>query len=238
MKKPLAIATMTRAASEEEAARLSEGLTCLSVLNVPVFVTDNSQHPALAPSIAQLPNLHFVKESQDMVPRICNSLRRAAAERPDAIVYTEPDKLDFFRTGMDRLLRTAEQNPSSLVIPARDKSSFESIPSGQRMLESMTRQIVAQYLGSDIDLLFGPFALPCAAVEQYLPGVRTEFGWGWRTYVIARCLKHGVPLIVSEGRFPAPEWNRHEDDGPSRLYRLRQFVESVEGIRQALLSGE
>jgi hypothetical protein len=227
---------MTRATTEEEAARLFEGLTYLCALNVPVFVTDNSQHPSLALSIETLPNLHFVRERSGMVPRICNSLRRAAAERPDVIIYTEPDKLSFFRTGINQLLTTAGQNPSSLVIAARDECSFATIPSGQRMLESMTRQIVSCFLGHDIDLQFGPFAMPCPAVERYLPQVRTEFGWGWRTYLIARCLMGGEPLVVCEGRFPAPEWNRHEDDGPSRLYRLQQFIESVEGIRQGILS--
>jgi len=231
----IAIVTMARAASEVEARRITEGLMRATAHGLPVFVTDHAASPGVSTGVAFPPNLDLVREAVDMVPRISSSFRRALQKDCDVCIYSEPDKIAFFESGLDRLVQAAGQNPESLVIAARDPRAFATVPAGQRNLESMANQIGATFLGRPADYFFGPFAIPRLAVEQYLPEVQT-LGWGWRTYLMPRCILDRMPFTVFEGSFEAPEWNRGEDDAASRLYRLKQFVESVEGFRQALLA--
>lgn len=233
----IAIVTMARAPSDEEARRISEGLTVAASFGLPVFVTDHDGHSGLMPGVESPPNLDLASEASEMAPRVCSSFRRALEKNAEVCVYSEPDKIAFFRSGLDRLLQAAQQNPQSLVIAARNEAAFATVPAGQRKLESMANEIAATFLGYRVDYFFGPFAIPRGAVERYLPDLRS-LGWGWRTYLMARCILEGMQVVVVDGPFDAPEWNRGEDDADSRLYRLKQFVESVEGFRQALVVRE
>jgi hypothetical protein len=219
---------MARAATEVEVRRIVEGLTLASAVGPPVFVTAHS-------SLNLPPNLDLALEDSDMVARLRSSYRRAVAKGADVCLYSEPDKTYFFRSGLDRLVAMAEQNPQALVIAARTDAAFATLPEGQRQLETKSNQIGHDFLGPRVDYFFGPFAIPRGAVEQYLPAFPDTLGWGWRTYLMGRCILAGMPVVVMEGDFAAPDWNRDEDDSASRLYRLKQFVESVEGFRQALL---
>jgi len=231
----IAIVTMTRAASDEEARRISEGLTVAGSFGVPVFVTDQEGQSGLVPGVESLPNLVLASAASEMVARVCSTFQRAIEKNAEVCVYTEPDKIPFFRSGLDRFLQAVQQNPKALVIAARNDAAFATVPAGQRKLESMENEIAAAFLGHRTDYFFGPFAIPRGAVERYLPDVHS-LGWGWRTYIMARCILDGMPVVVVDGPFDAPEWNRGEDDADSRLYRLKQFVESVEGFRQALIA--
>jgi hypothetical protein len=235
MGKPrIAIVTMARAASEVEAFRITEGLLRAAAHGLPVFVTDHAANPGVTAAVEFPPNLDLVREASEMASRISSSFQRALQRDCDVCIYSEPDKIAFFESGLDRLVQAAERNPESLVIAARDPRAFATVPAGQRKLESMANEIAATFLAQPADYFFGPFAIPRLAVERYLPDVQT-LGWGWRTYLMARCILDRMPVNVFEGPFDAPEWNRGEDDAASRLYRLKQFVESVEGFRRALL---
>jgi hypothetical protein len=226
---------MARATSHGEALRISRGLTLAAALGLPVYVTDHSFNPGVKGAVELLPQLDLFRETSEMVPRIASSFRRALLGQADVCVYSEPDKISFFQSGLDRLVQLAEQNPVSLVIAARNASAFATVPEGQRKLESMANEIGATFLGHRTDYFFGPFAIPASAVDRYMPVMPPAIGWGWRTYLMARCILEGMPVIILDGSFDAPEWNRGEDDAASRLYRLKQFVESVDGFRQALV---
>ena len=232
----VAIVTMARAPSEVEVRRITEGLTLAAGMGLPVFVTDHPGNPGVARSVEMLPNVDLARQDSDMVARVSSSFRRALERGADVCVYTEPDKIPFFQSGLGRLVQTARQNPNALVIAARNASAFATVPEGQRFLESRSSEIASAFLGVKADYYFGPFAVPGEAVGRYLPGCWGSLGWGWRTYLMGRCIRDGVPVVIMEGSFEAPEWNRGEDDAASRLYRLKQFVESVEGVRQALLA--
>jgi hypothetical protein len=232
----IAIVTMARAPSEVEVRRITEGLMLAAALGLPVFVTDHSGNPGVSRSVELPPNVDVVREDSEMVARVGSSFRRALANHAEVCIYSEPDKIPFFESGLDRLVLAARQNPQSLVIAARDERAFATVPEGQRKIEAKSNEIAAMFLGVSADYYFGPFAIPGDAAGRYLPGLRSSFGWGWRTYLMGRCILDGMPVVVMDGRFDAPDWNREEDDSASRLYRLKQFVESVEGIRQALLS--
>jgi hypothetical protein len=232
----IAIVTMARGASDVEVLRITDGLTQAAAPGLPVYVTDHSGSPGVRGAVELLPNLDLAREASEMAPRIASSFRRARHNGAEVCVYSEPDKIPFFQSGLDRLVHLAEQHPESLVVAARNASAFATVPEGQRKLESMANEIGATFLGKRIDYFFGPFAIPGSAVERYLPLMPASIGWGWRTYLMARCILEGMPVVVLDGAFDAPEWNRGEDDAASRLYRLKQFVESVDGFRQALAS--
>jgi hypothetical protein len=223
---------MARAATEVEVRRIVEGLTLASEVGPRVFVTG---HSSLPPSFALPPNVDLTREDSEMVARVRSSYRRAVKQGADVCLYSEPDKTYFFRSGLDRMVAIAEQNPQSLVIATRSDAAFATLPLGQRQLETKANQIGHDFLGPRVDYFFGPFAIPRTAVERYLDAFPDTIGWGWRTYLMGRCILAGMPVVGMDGTFDAPDWNREEDDPASRLYRLKQFVESVEGIRQALL---
>jgi hypothetical protein len=174
-------------------------------------------------------------EGNTLVQQVRWSLTRAASEY-ERVVYTEPDKRDFFRKGLDGLVRRACDSELPIVA-ARDDASFATYPTGMRSTESAFNQLAARLLDSPLtDLLYGPIALPAAAIGEYLPDVPDDLAWGWRTYVLARSIRANRPVASYTGPFPCPADQASEDLTDHRAYRLQQLGQNVEGLRLAILA--
>ncbi|MBA2305768.1 MAG: hypothetical protein H0W08_24480 [Acidobacteria bacterium] len=105
----LAIATMTLVRDPDEEAMLRWGMEALTRIGCPVIVTDGGSPCQFVESLRGLPGLTLTTPSgQGLVDQVRTSLEACAKLDADFLLYTEPDKLDFF----EHHLRGSSTTPS------------------------------------------------------------------------------------------------------------------------------
>src|SRR5687768_848410 len=93
----LTIATMTRARDEDEALLLVRSLRALDAHGIPMFIADGGSVAEFVGEIQQLPNANLsATRGAGLVAQVRASVRDAATHGTRFVLYTEPDKLDFF----------------------------------------------------------------------------------------------------------------------------------------------
>ncbi len=117
---------------------------------------------------------------------------------------------------------------------ARDGQSFATFPVGQQCTEAAFNSLASFFQGPLPDQLYGPLVLDADAVSAFIAHAPDDLGWGWRTYVIARAARAQLTVSAIVGQFPCPLAQRIEDDEGSRLYRLQQLSQNIDGLRLGL----
>jgi hypothetical protein len=227
---------MTRARNDAEAEAAIASLTALSALGLPIFASDANSIPAFREAVRQIPDLRSCEPGASLVAQVKSAMRAAAAEGHRYVFYSEPDKREFFTNGARAFLSAArEQNGAAILIAARDEASFATFPIGQQTTERAVQQIAGVFLGPVPDLLYGPLVLDLETALPQFDAIPDDLVWGWRLYLIARAVKSSRGVRGFAGSFPCPLDQRDEDDPASRLYRLEQARQCLEGIRLGLL---
>jgi hypothetical protein len=231
------IATITRARNTEEETLLLDSLSALSNAHLAVYAADGGSRREFVDRLAQLPGFEVTTAAGGLVAQVKTALAKAAAAGAEFVLYTEPDKRDFFQAGLPLLLERARRQPeTSLVVAARDGISLRTFPDGQRRMEMLFNDLASGF-GLHGDLLYGPLTLRPEVVSRYLAAVPDDLGWGWRPYIMARCLADGLSVDFYEAAFPCPAGQRGEDDADARLYRLEQLAQNVRGLHLGLKDG-
>src|SRR5215213_6029001 len=160
--KEVAVATLTWARDAAEERLLRESLTFLAALNVPAFVADGGSGRSFLDSLHAVPHFRvFEAGAPGVWPQARTSLR-AAADTTDAgfILYTEPDKRDFFRDGLREFISEAPSGEEvGVVLASRSAESFATFPEFQRHTETAINRCCAELLGVEVDFTYGPFLL-------------------------------------------------------------------------------
>lgn len=233
----VAVATMTWARDVEEEALLRESLPLLAGLSLPVFVTDGGSGGAFVDFLRSLPGFH-VCDPPRRGPwlQARQSLLAARASGRGFVLYTEPDKGDFFRRVLREFISEAPGGEGvGVVLASRSGDSFATFPEFQRRTEEAINLCCAEVVGADFDFSYGPFLLN-RVLAGGLESAPPELGWGWRPYAFgtARRLGYRVESLVRD--LPCPPAQR--EDGPrERLLRMRQLAQSVEGLVQSVAAG-
>ena len=226
----VAVATMTWARDAREDQLLRESLPLLAGLHVPVFVTDGGSGEAFTDFLRGLPNFTLCEpDGRGLWAQVRRSLRAAELTGRRFILYTEPDKRDFFRDGLRDFIREAPCGEEvGAVLASRSAPSFLTFPLFQRHTEEAINRCCAEVVGEYFDYTYGPFLMNRGLVPSLDP-VGGEVGWGWRPYAFgaARRLGYVVKSLVKD--LPCPPEQR-EDSGPERVYRMRQLGQSIEGL--------
>jgi hypothetical protein len=233
--KEVAVATMTWARDAAEERLLRESLTLLAALNVPAFVTDGGSGRPFLDFLHAVPHFRvFEAGAPGVWPQARTSIR-AAADTTGArfILYTEPDKRDFFRDGLREFISEAPAGEEAgVVLASRSAESFATFPEFQRHTETAINRCCAEVLGVEADFTYGPFLLNRALVP-HLGRAADEMGWGWRPYAFVTARALGYRLGHVERHLPCPPEQR-EDDGAGRLYRVKQLGQNIQGLLGSL----
>ena len=232
----VAIATITLARTEIEAGKLRASLTALSALGLPVFVADGGSPDTFLCEISQLPHVSLRTGAKGLVGQVKHAMHAAAESGAELLVYTEPDKKEFFTSGISSLIEQAAGDGASMVFASRNPEAMATFPDGQRKIEQSFSDMAADFLGFQADLLYGPLILRRAFASRMLPEIPDDVGWGWRPYLMARARRMGHTASPHEGPFECPPDQRGEDDETSRLYRLKQLIDNVRGLHCGLAS--
>ena len=229
----IAVATLSWARDSSEERLLRESLTVLAALDVPVYVADGGSGEQFVEFLRGLPRFELSGASAPGVwPQVRSSLRAAHESGARFILYTEPDKGDFFRTVLPGFLSEAPAGGEvGVVLASRSAASFATFPEFQRHTETMINRCCAELLGSRADFTYGPFLLNSEIVPHLL-SLPDDIGWGWRPYAFGTARRLGYRLCPLEKDLPCPPAQR-EDDGAERLYRMKQLVQNVQGLLAA-----
>jgi hypothetical protein len=173
-------------------------------------------------------------EGNNLVHQIRSAIFAAIALNAEFIVYTEPDKETFFTRGIYDLVSAAIRLDTPVLLAARDRESMRTFPDGQRRLETSFNQLAGEFLGTTGDLLYGPIAFRTDVLRVYMDDVAYDLGWGWRPFILARCVRDGLPVRLFEGCFECPEDQRCEDEFHHRAHRLKQLADNVRGLHNGL----
>lgn len=230
---------MTLARSTEEEVLLLESLKELSRSGLPIYAADGGSRPEFVARAGEVAGVTIVSASGRLVGQIQTALWLASEAAADNILYTEPDKRVFFANGLPEFLQRAAKNAgASVVVPCRDEESFRTFPAGQQRTERSFNELASFFLGTEADLLYGPLLFDRRRALPFIHDVAGDLGWGWRPYVIARCVRAGYSVACEPGSFPCPPEQRREDDPTTRVYRLEQLAQNVEGLRRGLLHSD
>ena len=234
----VSVATMTWARDAAEEAVLRESLPRLASLGVPVYVTDGGSGAAFINFLRALPNFLLCDPPRrGPWEQARQSLLAARASGRRVVLYTEPDKTDFFRRALPEFVSAAPaEKDVGVVLASRSESSFKTFPEFQRRTEEAINLCCAEVVGAHFDFSYGPFLLNGALVHV-LDSAPRELAWGWRPYAFgtARRLGYRVESIVKDS--PCPPAQR-EDNPRERLLRIRQLAQSVEGLLRSTTAVE
>jgi hypothetical protein len=226
----ISIATITLARSEEEEALLRKSLVELAKLKLPVFITDGGSRPGFIDFLQSVPNFILSNgNTKGVWQQAKTSLLEAYKRKTAFVFYTEPDKSEFFRYFLKKMLAQLETNDKSgIVLASRSTVGLSTFPAFQRMTETTINNCCSEVIGNNFDYTYGPFLLNSQLIP-YLELVQEDVGWGWRPYVfgIAKRLNLKLQSYVKEFSCPLHQ----QDDSPGeRLYRIKQLNQNIQGL--------
>lgn len=226
----IVIATISLARSAEEERLLKNALTQLSSLNLEVIVTDGGSSQSFVDFLQSLPNLTLLKaKAKGLWAQAKTSLQKAAENGKPFIFYTEPDKLDFFKTGLLKMLNAIEVDESlGVLLASRSAKAFASFPSFQQMTETCINNCCEERIGLKTDYCYGPFLLN-KKIAPHLDLLPNDTGWGWRPFAFNTAHRLGYKVKAFEDDFFCPE-DQREDDAAESLYRMKQLEQNIRGL--------
>jgi hypothetical protein len=225
------VATMTLARTPAEQALLERALRRLADGRRLVAVADGGSGPTFVDAIGALPATRVVSADgrPGLLAQMKASLRAAFDTGSRAILYTEPDKEEFFRDGLDSFLRAAAAiADAGVVLAARSAPSYATFPDTQRYTESVVNTLCGEYTGVPGDYSYGPFVVDRQLIPHVL-AMTEDIGWGWRPFVFALTRRVGLRVDLIEGDYVCPPAQRVEG-AAERLHRIKQLEQNLRGL--------
>jgi hypothetical protein len=231
MNKPdVCIATLTWARDAEEETTLRRSLQALAKTGLPVFITDGGSGASFLDFLRGVPQFTLLDgTTRGVWPQAKKSLHHAYQQGTPFILYTEPDKLQFFEEGLPLMLQQVRADQQTgVVLAARSASGFASFPLFQQMTETTINNCCAELVGQRVDYTYGPFLLNRHLVPHLLQ-VQEDTGWGWRPYLFNITHRLGYTVSAFTADFFCPP-DQRQDNEKERLYRMRQLSQNIQGL--------
>lgn len=240
MKTRPVLLTITRANDQPEADLLRECLVAAAARCEMVVAADSSTTANLQQQINNVPNLqlHRVDSTvpRTLVGQLITAIRHLPEPAPEWVVYSEPNKLEFFQRHLEPFIAKAStETTTGVVLAARDRAGFQTFPRGQRLTERATNRLAGVLLGMAGDYCYGPMLIR----TELLRRLKTEpdifnLGWGWRFLVMGWAVRSSLEVRHITLPVSCPLHERDEDDHAARLYRLQQMGQNLEGLHRGL----
>ena len=222
------IATITWARTTEEEALLKDALTALANHNCKVFITDGGSTASFVAWLKAMPGFELLPAAgKGVQAQAVNSMIAAYGHGAPYVLYTEPDKRDFFAQHL-LLSKLAMKENIGLLLFTRSLQAFASFPAFQQSTETAINNCCAEVTGEALDYTYGPFVLHRNVIPQ-LRHLKQDVGWGWRPYAFNMAKRMGFGFETMEGEYCCP-WDQRNDDSKERLYRMKQLEQNIRGI--------
>lgn len=226
----ISIATMTLARDAQEERLLRESLYHLAGLNIPTFVTDGGSGSEFMDFLHGFPHFKVLEvKGQGVWAQVRRSIQAANESAARFILYTEPDKGQFFRGSLQDFVSDAPGDDGvGVVLASRSEDSFSTFPELQRHTEAAINRCCAEVTGAQADFTYGPFLLN-RRLAPYLDFAGDEVGWGWRPYAFGMAHRLGYRVEHLVKYLPCPP-EQQQDSRSERIYRMRQLGQSIQGL--------
>jgi hypothetical protein len=225
----VAIATVTWARSPDEEALLRASLRHLAHIGLPTAVADTGTSVTFAEFLQGFANVSVTSAGAGLVNQIRASVAVAATFGRRYILYTEPDKENFFREGIRDFLGAAPDEPDvAVVLASRSTGSMGTFPPMQRYTEGVINELCGRTVGVYGDYSYGPFLMHSALAPQ-VAELDVALGWGWRHRMFLHAHRKGHRVVHVTADHPCPPDQRGEDSA-ERAHRLRQLSQNILGL--------
>jgi hypothetical protein len=231
MSSVISIATITLARTSSEANLLERALERLADGTRRIALTDGGSGDAFLTRVSHLPGITVTTSTHGfgLLAQVKSSLEAALSFGTRFILYTEPDKEQFFESGLAEFIRRAEpQRDAGVIVAARSEASYATFPQLQQYTESVINTLCGEYTRQRGDYSYGPFLIDRRLVPHVL-SIREDIGWGWRPFVFALAPRFGLAVTLVGGEHPCPPGQRIEDDA-ERLHRIAQLQQNLRGL--------
>ena len=147
-KNDVSIATMIWARDKQERQLLGVSLSRLAELEIPVFVTDGGSGTEFINFLEQFSHFTiFQAQKPGVLSQIRQSIQAASESNPKFILYTEPDKAEFFESRLSRFISEAASDDNIGVVTAsRTLESFATFPEFQQYTEADINRCCAEVI--------------------------------------------------------------------------------------------
>ncbi|MEJ7768748.1 MAG: hypothetical protein WKF89_13100 [Chitinophagaceae bacterium] len=229
-KELLSIATITWARTASEDKLLRTSLQELAKLQIPVFICDGGSGKAFTDFLNNFPHFTLLpRKAAGVWWQVKISIQAAYESGSAYILYTEPDKYEFFNTSLPGFLDNEEANEQNgVMLASRSAQAFNSFPAFQKSTETTINFCCSEITGKPLDYTYGPFLFNRKLVP-YFDLVQEDIGWGWRPFVFGIAKRLGYEITQQVGNFACPV-DQRADDSKERIYRMRQLSQNIEGI--------
>ena len=198
-----------------------------------VAVADGGSPSAFVDAVASLPGVEVRgRVGGGLLAQVRKSLELALSWAPSRVLYTEPDKYNFFARHLPSFLERTAREDATVVLASRTAAAFATYPATQQAVETSVNQLCAEATGFTADYSYGPFVVD-PQCTGYLDGLPADIGWGWRPYLFTRAAGDGHRIASIPGDYDCPESQR-VNDRAERAHRLRQLAQNAIGIARAL----
>lgn len=227
-KNKLSVATITWARDTKEETLLRSALSRLALMRIPVFVTDGGSGESFIEFLHSLPNFTVVQPlGKGLWNQVNSSLNATLSHTATHVLYTEPDKLDFFTNRLEHFIEAADE-AMGIVLASRTEEAFASFPAFQQTTETSINFCCAEVIHQSFDFTYGPFILNSKLIPflNYLPA---DIDWGWRPFAfcIAHRLGYKIQEIKGDNLCPI---DQRQDSPKERIYRMKQLYQNIEGV--------
>lgn len=229
----VSIATISWARNEQEEKLLRDSLEQLAARNIPVYITDGGSSKNFLQFLRHLKNF-TVFEEKGLWLQAGRSIKEASKAGSKFILYTEPDKLEFFEKHLPRLLQWRIKENTGVIVASRSSIAFASFPAFQQMTETTINHCCAEIIGREMDYCYGPFLFN-AQLVPLLTTLDEDCGWGWRPFLFAIAHRLGYKIESYVGEFYCPP-DQREDNATERIYRMKQLTQNINGLVKAAVT--
>ncbi|MFH1503093.1 MAG: hypothetical protein ABIE36_00345 [Candidatus Diapherotrites archaeon] len=223
----LAIATMTFD-KKGNAELMESALEVLSKTNYPVYIADGGSSERFINSLKLMG--HNVETVQGgLTYQHKNSILRAS-QNAYFVLYTEPDKYDWFVNGLEKSLNQYFAGKGVFAAISRTSEQMKTFPVHQREWEGKMNQIIEDETRIKGDFIYGP-KLFSSSLGNQVKEIEGDKGWATLMFLVGRAHKMGLSIENIYSASECPLNQRGEDNAE---YREKQFNQNKEGFSLGL----
>ena len=222
----LAIATMTYDKKGDPELML-KSMELLSQLPYKVYISDGGSSKDFTDSLKDMG--HNVSSANGLNYQLQDSISKAS-DNAESVLYTEPDKYNWFKTGLKKTIEQYYDGNKGFSAVGRTRSQNATFPSFQQKYEQEMNKIISWYTGVDGDFIYGPKIFPSSLGKQ-VKEINFDMGWGILMFLVGRADKMNLPLNILNTAVSCPLNQRSEDN---ELYRLKQYNDNMRGFLKGI----
>lgn len=230
MKHPIAIATTSLIRSPEEEQIVFEAVKSLSLLNIPVILTDGGSSDKQKNYLKSLPNIRFYQTNRGLFEQLKISFNEGE-KMADSLFYLHTDKVDFVTYYVPHVIDHYMTLPkNTLLISERTQKAFNTYPLFQQKVELFLNTIISEFLNKKADYYYGPKIFSSMLVP-YFSRIKGDIGWGYEAFIYMLNKRLGYPMEF----YPVDHIKAPKDVGDVdeiNEYRLQIVQGQIEGLLQ------